>query len=305
MMQCVSMGRMVLPKILLFGLISIASVVATVYFHNRGSEQAPTSAPLSVIRSYLRATYARDYREAYRFISAADQRVRDEASYLQVQGEFTGFTARVAATLADFMDVKVLEQTSHPDRAKIKVGYSVPAPEEVSSLVFHWDSEKLNSLSPVEQKQVLDRLVARKRSGNLVAIQGHETFELLREGNVWKIFQDWASGTKVKLQTVLSERSDVDVKLSQSEIITKTDEPFQVNLKVTNRGRKRVILAMRHLVEPNKAADDLEMIECGLRGPVALEPGREQEYSMAYFLSESTRKSIRDLTLTYAFDVKK
>ena len=306
MLRSFSMEFMVSRKTLLFVLIVIAPIaLATVYLQKRGREQTRTNAPLAVIQSYLRAIYARDYRAAYGFISAVDQRVRDQTSYVQAQGEFTGFTAQVAGTLADFMDLNVIEQTSHGDRAKIKVGYSVPAPGDVSPLVFNWDSEKLNSLSLAEQKRLLNALVAQKRSGNLIAIQGHETFELIREGNGWRIFQDWAAGTKVKLQAVLAERSDVDIRLSQNEIFAKAEEPFQVNLKLKNLGRQRIVLTMRHLVEPARAANNLEMIECGLTRPVALAPGSEQEFSMAYLLGESTRKSVSGLTLTYAFEVEK
>lgn len=297
---------MVFRKTLLFALILLAPIaLATVYLQNRRPDQGQKNAPLTIIQSYLRATYARDYRQAYRLISAADQRVRDETSYVQAQGEFTGFTAQVAGTLADFIDLQVIEQSSDGEHAKIKVGYSVPSPEDVSSLVFNWDSEKLNSLSPAEQKQLLSTLVARKRTGSLIAIQGHETFELTREGNGWRIFQDWASGTKVKVQTIFAETSDIDVKFLQNEIIAKGEEPFQINLKLKNRGTERVVLAMRHLVEPLSAADELQMIECGVRRPIALGPGSDQEFSMAYILSESTRRSVRDLTLTYAFEVTK
>jgi hypothetical protein len=109
----------------------------------------------------------------------------------------------------------------------------------------------------------------------------------------------------VKIETVLAEKYEVDVTLLQNEIMVKEKEPFQVNLKLKNRGRERVVLALRHRVEPMIAADDLEMIECGLGRPIALGPGSEQEFSMAYILSESTRKSVRDLTLTYVFEIKK
>ncbi|MEX0804686.1 MAG: hypothetical protein WD688_15425 [Candidatus Binatia bacterium] len=258
-----------------------------------------------VVRSYLRATYAREYREAYRFISAADRRVRDETSYVQAQGAFTGFTLEVARKLADFMELQVIEQTADADRAKVKVAYSVPAAEDLSGLVSDWDSEKLNSLSPAEQKQLLDRLDARKRDGTLVMLAGQENFELVREGSAWKIFQDWAAGTRVKIQTSLPEKSEIDVKLSQKEIITRGEEPFQINLKIRNRGKQSIVMTLNHRIEPREAADDMEMIECGLSRPVALEPGIEQEFSMAYLLGEATRKSVRQLTLTYAFEIKK
>ena len=295
----------VLRKALVVLILFAPTALITVHLDDRGTRQTAANDPLAVVRSYLKATYARDYRTAYGFISAADQRVRAEDSYVHGQGEFTGFTARLAGKLADFMDLNLIDESSEGDRSKIKVEYSVPASEDVSALVWDWNSEKLNSLSTREQALLLDALAERKRSGNLPRIQGHETFELIREGNAWKIFNDWAGGTKVKVHTVLAERSDVEIKLLQQEIITRGEEPFQVNLKINNRGRQRVVLAMRHLIEPTEAADYLEMIDCGLGQRVVLEAGTQQEFSMAYLLEKSVRKNFRDLALTYAFEVKK
>ncbi|HEX6173237.1 MAG TPA: cytochrome c oxidase assembly protein [Candidatus Binatia bacterium] len=294
----------VLRKSLVVLILFAPLALIAVHVHERGRRQTEAKDPLAVIRSYLKATYARDYRAAYGYISAADQRVRDASSYAQGQGELTGFTARLARTLADFMDLKLIDESSAGDRLKIKVEYSVPTPEDVSSLVWEWNSEKLNSLSTEEQIVLLDMLAARNRSGNLTRIQGHETFKLIREGNAWRIFHDWAAGTKVKVQTALAGRSDVEIKLLQQEIITSGEEPFQINLKINNRGSQRVVLAMRHLIEPPQATDYLEMIDCGLGRAVVLEAGTEQEFSMAYLLEPSVRKNFRDLALTYAFEVK-
>jgi hypothetical protein len=299
------MDPMVLPKTLLLLILFAPMSSITIHLQNRAREQTEANAPLAVIRSYLKATYARDYRVAYGYISAADQSVRDEDSYVQSQGEFTGFTALLAGTLADLMDLKLTEESSYGARKKIKVEYSVPASEDVSSLVWGWNAEKLNSISTAEQTLLLDVLAARERTGNLTRIEGHETFELIREGDAWKIFQDWAGGTKVKVHTHWGGRSDVEIKSLQHEIITRGEEPFQVNLKIDNRGRQRVVLAMRHLIEPPEAAEYLEMIDCGLGRAVVLDPGTQQEFSMAYLLEPSVRKNFRHLALTYAFEVKK
>ena len=277
----------------------------TVHLHNRSREQFEAKAPLAVIRSYLKATYARDYRSAYGYISAADRKIRDENSYVQGQAEFTGFTARLAGTLADLMDLKLIEEFSEPGRKKVKVEYSVPASEDVSSLVWDWNAEKLNSLSTAEQSLLFDALTALKLAGNLTRIQGHETFDLIQEGNAWKIFHNWTGGTKVKLHSVLAGSSEIEIKLLQKEIISRGEEPFQVNLKINNPGSQRVVLAMRHLIEPPQAADYLEMIDCGLGGTFVLEAGTQQEFSMAYLLDESVRKNFQDLALTYAIEVKK
>ena len=117
----------VLRKALVVLILFAPTALIIVHLHDRGRRQTEANDPLAVIRSYLKATYARDYRVAYRYISAADQRVRDERSYVQGQEEFTGFTARLAGTLADFMDLKPIDQSTEGDRSKINVEYSVPA----------------------------------------------------------------------------------------------------------------------------------------------------------------------------------
>jgi len=297
-------GLIVLRKTLLVLVLFAPMAVITLHLHKRSREQTRAHAPLTVIESYLKATYARDYHAAYRHLSRADQRVRDEKSYVEGQLGFTGFTARLAGTLASFMDLKLTEESSGGPGTKIKVEYFVPAPGDVSSLVWEWNTEKLNSLSTAEQTLLLDALAARNRAGNLTTIQGHETFELIREGNAWKIFQDWAGGTKVKVHTILAGRSDVEIKFLQNEIITSGEEPFQVNLAIKNRGNQPVVIAMRHVIEPFQAADYLEMIQCGLERAVVVEPGTQKEFSMAYLLDPTARKNFQDLALTYAFEAK-
>jgi hypothetical protein len=305
MLRSVSRELTLFCKSLLVCVLVAPLTCAVIYSQKRALDETQKNAPLTVIRSYLRATYARDYGQAYRLISAADQRFRDEKSYVHGQQEYTGFTARLAGKLADFMEVKVIEEVLIGDRARITVEYRVPSPGDLSSLVFNWDSRKLNSLSAAEQTQLLETLRARKQSGQLVEVQGHETLELTREGNAWRIFQDWSAGIRVKFEAAGAEASDVDIKLSQSEIIAKGNEPFQINLKLRNRGSQPVVLALRHRVEPEIAANELEMIECGVGRRLALGPGSEQEFSMAYMLGESIRESLRDLTLTYAFEIEK
>ena len=297
-------GLIILRKTLLVFVLLAPLALITIHLHKRSPAQTEANAPLEVIQSYLQATYARDYRAAYALLSKADQSVRDEKSYVEGQVQYTGFTARVAGTLASFMDLKLTEETSAGPRTRIKVEYSVPAPEDVSWLVWNWNAEKLNSLATAEQTLLLDAVAARERTGNLTRIRGHETFELIREENAWKIFQDWAGGTKVKVHTFLVGRSDVEIKLLQNEIVTSGQEPFQVSLAIKNHGSHPVVLAMRHVIEPFQAADYLEMIQCGLERAIVVEPGTQKEFSMAYLLDPTVRKNFQNLALTYAFEAK-
>lgn len=290
--------------LLLTTVVAALLALAALYLPEHGQKEVKDGA-LTVVQSFLRATYARDYRAAYRFLSSADQRVRDETGYIQAQGAFSGFTLEVASKLAEFMELSVIDRSGDNQRQMVKVAYSVPSPQDLSPMVFGWDSEKLNSLSPPERKQLLDTLAARKKDGALITLSGQETFELVREDKVWKVFKNWAAGTKIRLTTTLPDNSDIDVRLSHKEIITTGDEPFQINIQIANRGNQTVVMTMGHVVEPLEAADEMEMIECGLSRPMTLEPGREQEFSMAYLVSEITRKSIREFTVTYAFEINK
>jgi hypothetical protein len=46
-------------------------------------ERAQMQDPAVVVQAYLRATYARDFTEAYRYISSAHRRIRDLNRYVQ------------------------------------------------------------------------------------------------------------------------------------------------------------------------------------------------------------------------------
>lgn len=286
-------------KLLLFSVM--AALMAAAYFQRRGDD--PSEDPLAVVRSYMQAHYARDYGAAYRLIASADQRTRDEASYMQAQDGFTGFTLEVARRLAALMDLTIIEQSETKEPLKLTVGYRVPARDDLGGLAFHWDTEKLNGLSPDERRRVLETLEAHHSHGKLVALEGRETFQLVREGRTWRIFHDWGSGTKVSFRAAVPEGDPIQVTPSPREIFTKGDEPFQVSLRVKNRGSRPVTISLNHGVEPREAADAMAMIECGLTGPVPLAAGTEQEFSMAYLLDQGSRSKTKELTITYAFEI--
>ena len=59
-----------------------------------GAEPLPNLRdPALVIQGYVRSIYARDYLDAYRYISTADQKVRDVESIRPTTRRFHGFCA--------------------------------------------------------------------------------------------------------------------------------------------------------------------------------------------------------------------
>ncbi|HEU4344709.1 MAG TPA: hypothetical protein VFU31_24400 [Candidatus Binatia bacterium] len=283
-------------------LVAVSSVavsfVYSTYYRTPVEEK-----PLQVVKAYLKASYARDYREAYLYISSTDRRVRDQNSFVRAQGSFSGFTLQLAKKLADDMELWVVEKEISSDRARYKVGYRMPAAEELSALTFAWDSGKLNSLSPAGQKQLLTTLERLKRQGKMIMTEGQETFDLVSDQGSWKIFFDWGLGIKVTLKADSAPSNELEARFAQSEFIIKQNEPFQIDLKVKNHGQRELIARIVHHLEPAETIDYVDMIACGALAPLVLRPGDEREISSAYVIRDGVRPDT-PVAITYEFKLE-
>jgi hypothetical protein len=163
------------------------------------------SDPTQVIQAYLRATYARDFIEAYRLISAQDRKVRDLNRYVQYRGAFSGFTVDAAKKISEAVEIQLLEEKKVGDSLHLVVKYRVPDAKKIAPILLNWDPYRLNSLSAAERDQFLTALDTKRRAGSLEMIDGEVRFELVREGNEWRVFLNWASGVKIPLRLDLSK----------------------------------------------------------------------------------------------------
>jgi hypothetical protein len=290
-------------SILLGGAAAFALLIVIVlYFHSAGGKTSREE-PLDVVKAYLKASYARDAAAAYRYISSRDQQVWDESSYASQYGNFTGFALDLARKLADSMEIWVVEGQSDPERVYYKIGYSVPAADELSGLLFDWDPEKLNALSRPQQQQLLETLEKTLKDGKMITIKGQDSFNLITDERRWKIFYDWASGTRVRVKVTLPPSAGLDVQLLNSEFLVKREEAFQLVLKIKNRNKQTVLARIVHGVEPADMANSIDMIACGALQPLTLEPGSVQEISSAYIIGDETRAGTK-IAITYHFQVE-
>jgi hypothetical protein len=262
-----------------------------------------TNKPFDVVRAYLRAAHERNYVEAYRFISSADRVLWTQEDYVQAQGALRGFALQLAKELNEDMKIWVVSQETKNDRARYTVGYRLPAADELRPLLLDWDSSRLNTLSGIQQSELLAAVDKLKKNGILIFIEGQETVNLIRENGGWKIFFDWASGVKVSFNAALPANSAIDVRIFTRELFASRDEPFQIYLKVKNRGSREVVARIDHLIEPKELADRISLIACGFLTPLALQPGEEQEVSSAYLL-DSTFPMNTPLTVSYKFNLE-
>lgn len=289
-------------KLILAALLTVLSALGVYLLIPPRSRES--NRPLATVDGYLRATFARDFAQAYDHLSSADRQERTRQNFVNSQGAYAGFTLQVARQLAGFMKVWLIDRQESGDSLVIKVGYRVPAPAELNDLLLHWDEDRLNALPTEKQKELLAELDSRNQSGKLLNIEGQETIELIKEADAWKVFLDWAAGTRVLLQSKLADGNKLDIRFTTTEVIAKNDELFLVNLKIRNPGAHAVIFTVGHLFEPPEIAEDLQLVECGLLTPTTLDAKQEKEFAMAYQLNSAAGLSHREIKLTYEFKVK-
>jgi hypothetical protein len=289
-------------RILLIQLV----LVLTVVFEPIGAQQPiDMGDPTQVIQAYLRATYARDFVEAYRFIAAEDRKVRDLNRYIQQRGSFNGFTLEVARKVSESVQVGVVKKTGSSNHAQVEIRYKVPDPKKIAPLVLDWDPYRLNSLSAGERGELLKTLDRNKRDGAIAMREGEEKFDLVKEGDEWRMFLNWAAGVKIPLQLDLSKSADLNVGLSKNEVVVQPGDLFEVSLRIKNRTSQAITVRIGHLVAPVEIADYLDFVQCGFLLPVTIQPGKEQEYSGTYLLRGSIPDGVRQLSLNYDFRILK
>ena len=281
-----------------FGLLT----AAVLYFQPAGAKP-PQVEPIDVVKAYLKANYARDYQNAYRYISSQDQLVWNEKSYASQSEGFTGFALELAQTLAASMEVWVIEKQLSSNRAHYKIGYRVPTADELSALLLDWEPAKLNALSRPRQEQLLETLEKMKKDDKMIMIEGQESIDLVADKGGWKVFLDWASGIRITLKADSAPSTEVEARFVQNELMVKKDEPFQIDLKIKNRSKRPIVARIVHHVEPRDVESHIDMIACGALGSLALQPGDVQQISSAYLIRDGIQAGEK-IDITYEFKLE-
>jgi hypothetical protein len=257
--------------------------------------------PIDVIKAYLKATHAHDFRAAYQYISTIDRNFRDENRYLRSGATFSGFALEVAKRLAEDMEVWLVDEKLSPSRARFEVGYRVPAGDEIASQLFDWNPDKLNALSPGEQRRLFEAVDGVKNRGKMITIEGRETFDLVQEKSGWKIFLDWSSRTRIVFKALQPRSGDLEIRFLRNDFLVKTDDPFQIDFTVRNQSDRSTIVSLTHRFEPRRMAENVDMVACGSLAPFRLGPQAIQGMSSHYLLRAAIPKPTR-LSIIYDFN---
>jgi hypothetical protein len=291
--------KIYLKKLLL--IIGALLVVSAPLYLLKHEPRAAAAEPVTVLSRYLKASYARDYKQAYRFIALRDQQLKPEAVYVRERGAFTGFTLVAARKLADEIAIRPARITHVGNRAKVQAALKLPDAESLSGLLLDWDEERLNALPAAEQRKILATIDQLSRSGRLKMIEGEEEFALIKEDDTWRLALDWDAALKISLAAVVPPNGLIQAEPLIKETVVKSSEPFRISYKVSNRSSEALRMRIVHKVEPQELTQYLDIVECALLLPTRLDAGQQAEYSSTYLVRGDLPEKARTFNITYEF----
>ncbi len=216
-----------------------------------------------------------------------------------------GSALEIMRKLSSFIEIKPIQKQIAPNRIQAVTKLGIPEPNKLSPLLLNLDLRRLNSLESRDLSQIIETLDKKKRDGSFEMIEIEEKLELVKEGDEWRIFLNWAVGVKIPFRLALANAADLDVALSKSEVVVYPGDLFEIELKVKNRSSQPVVARIGHLIEPRDVTNFLDFVECGFLLPITLQPGKEQEYSARYLLRGGLPEGVHQLNLTYDFRLLK
>ena len=288
-------------KRLLSPLMSCLLLVLPLLLWSRGAGQIPQNDQKQILTQYLQYLYARDFRQAYRFISSADQRLKSSGDYVRERQPFTGFALEVARKLAGLIEIRNLSAEPESAHSRVTADVKLPDANSVSQLLLDWDEKRLNALPSVERRQILSTVDGLISVNRLPMIEGEEKFVLVKEGSKWKIFLDWATGAQVEFSAQLPPGNGITAEPITKSTVARSGDLFTIGFKVKNDTAHDIVTRISHRVEPKELAPYLDLVECALLLPVRIRPGEEQVYHSTYAVRGDLPDGTKTIRVTYDF----
>lgn len=261
-------------------------------------------APVQVLSRYLNFLYARDFHQAYRFISTEDQQLKRQDVYVRERGPFSGFTQEAARKLAELIDLHPVAEQWDGEFNRVRVAMRLPDAGAIAPLLLDWDETKLNALSMPERKKILASIDKLAEDNKLPMIEGEQEFVMVKEGIRWKVFLNWAAGVRIEFATLLPPDELIAAEPIGKSTVARAGDVFTIGFKVKNLASEEIRTRIAHRVEPKELAEYLDLVECALLLPVRLGPGEEQIYHSTYLVRGDLPDGVESLNVTYDFRIE-
>ena len=291
-------------KTFLFLAASTALLILPVAYLSMGEPRSSDEDPVQVLKYYLKAVYARDYRMAYKRISVEDRRHKSEAEYLRENPSFSAASLELTRKLPEMIEFSNLRTEIMGNRATIRFLVRLPdanAPP-LQKLLLEFDPDRLARLSTEEIQAVKKKLESMRGQGNLPMIEGEDSLELARENGQWRVLLGWAGAIRIRFVAEVKEGLPWEFRPVQETVLAKPGETLQTLYKVRNLSSKPITAKARHLDEPKEqAAKYLEIIQCFCFIQITLAPGEEKELPLVFRVHWNVPRDVKEFRVTYDF----
>ena len=281
-----------------------AAAVAVLLWASSTAAQADADAARDLVSRYLKALYAQDYAEAYRYVSKRDREAKSAADYLRENPSFTGAAAELARGLAQRIEVGPLSFTTRGDGATVRFDISLPDANspELEKLFAGFDPDELNRLTPAQRRKILETVAEMARAGTLPVVTGEESLELLKEDGRWTVFHNWSEAVRVFFHAEVKEGLPWAFAPVQEMVLAQPGETLHAAYRARNLSDRTVTAKARHVDTPKEAAAKyLDIIQCFCFLRQVLEPGQETELPLVFRVDWDTPRAHDAFHVTYQF----
>lgn len=292
-------SRLRLGFVLILAPFVIAGLVLVLFFlmHRSGA----LSTPEAVVQQYLAAHYAQDYARAYELISSSDRAYKSREIYLRENSSLTGFSLEAARQLASYIRYAKLETEAQGEgRTTVRVKFIVPNgnTDIVQTILFPAGG---NDLPAAERRSLLAQLDQLHSSGQIPTVEGEQTFSLIKEGNSWRIFENWAEAVRVHFSSDVKSELPWEFEPVQAVVLAKPGETLQMAYRVKNLAGQAITAKARHIDKPEAYVDFFEIIQCFCFIQQTLQPGEEMELPLVFRVAWEVPPEVKDFYVHYEF----
>lgn len=264
----------------------------------------PANDSAKVVKQYLKAVYARDYRTAYQWISAKDRKNKNKEDYLRENPSFSGPALELTQKLARMIEFHDIKTDFRGRRATVRFTVKLPnaADPRIQELLLDFDKERLARLSKEEIRAIERKLESARKQGTLPMIEGEDSLEVVREDDQWKVFTNWAGAIRVRFKAEVKENLPWEFRPLQDTVLATPGETLQAVYKAKNLSDGPITAKARHRDEPKKLASEfLEIVQCFCFIQQTLAPGEEKELPLVFRVQGGVPSDVMEFRVNYEF----
>ncbi len=273
------------------GFVSIAALFLVL-------RAGPRADPEAVSQDFFLSTYIHDFSSAWDQVSSADQASRSKEEYLANNPPPGEAQAVLFNQLAEWGNFEVIAiSSSDPSRAVVSVHIRFPhtGQKEIEELVAAAANPE------ADHAALLDQLTQMMQPDQLQFAEGDISFDLVLEGNRWRVARHWGQSVTIHLASAVSPDLPWVFYPVIPQISAQPGELVSASYYARNDSDESITAKAIHLVSPHDAATYFQTIECFCFTEQTLDPGEEREMVLRFRIDFFIPEELSELENLYTF----